>query len=275
MKVDSKRIPPPTSITHLHLLASLISEMRGRRALRVVDVGCGDGRLTAYLRASIPALLPDCHVDVCGFDVSDRTPHGNDKLSAGTPTVKIGEAWPYDDVSVDVILSNQVLEHVFDHEFFFRQVARCLKPNGASIHLFPLKSVIYEDHVGIPLAHRIRNRHWIRLMARIGFFDQARAIALPNPDHRDFAECAVDYLNKYTNYVGRREIKRLARDAGLHASFRYTPRIYSAKARSISNAPARYYYPNTPRLDELWSRIGALVAGITLVLHHRGDVMRA
>jgi SAM-dependent methyltransferase len=266
--MKSQPIPRPASVTHLHLLAAVISEVRGKSALRIVDAGCGDGRLITYFRSVIPHLLPKCAVEVRGFDVSDRTSHGGGKQPIGTETVKLGEPWPYADSSADVIVSNQVLEHVFDLDFFCREIARCLKSDGVSIHLFPLKNVIYEDHVGIPLAHRIRNKSWIRWMARVGFYNSFRAKALPNEANRDFPECAVEYLNKYTNYVSRSEIKRIAANAGLEASFLYTPRIYSAKLRTITNSPVLYSYPKSTRLDTILSWITSYVAGITLVLRH-------
>jgi 2-polyprenyl-3-methyl-5-hydroxy-6-metoxy-1,4-benzoquinol methylase len=59
--------------------------------------------------------------------------------------VRSGDPWPYADKSVDVIISNQVLEHLFDPALFFREVARCLKLDGISIYLGPFKNVIWED----------------------------------------------------------------------------------------------------------------------------------
>src|SRR5438270_10179655 len=106
--------PTPSSINHQHLLSVIAAEMRDRSDFKIADVGCGGGALMRYLRAALPEILPGREVQVSGFDVSDFAPHGNTNLGTDTKTVRTGEPWPYPDHSLDVILSNQVLEHVFD-----------------------------------------------------------------------------------------------------------------------------------------------------------------
>lgn len=259
-------VPAASSITHQHLLSVIATEMRDRSTLNVVDVGCGGGALIRYLRAALPNVLPNCKVQVSGFDVSDFAPHGNTNLEADTKTVRTGEPWPYPDHSVDVIISNQVLEHVFDQQFFFEQIARCLKPDGVSIHLFPLKNVIYEDHVGIPLAHRITRPGWIRFMARLGFFSARRANQIPGIETGEFGQCAADYIKKYTIYVSQGDLKRRADAAGLSLSFDYTPRFYTAKLRAISKRMPVFFYPKTPLLDAAAFWVVRHISGVTVVL---------
>jgi SAM-dependent methyltransferase len=258
--------PAPSSITHQHLLSVIATEMRDRPNLNIADVGCGGGALIRYLRAALPEVLLGCNVRVSGFDVSDFAPHGNTNVGADTKTVRTGDPWPYTDHSLDVIISNQVLEHVFDQPFFFQQIARCLKPNGFSVHLFPLKNVIYEDHVGIPLAHRIPKPGWIRLMSRIGFFNARRAKSLPGSETSDFGQRAADYIKNYTIYVTQAELRKIAQDASLELSFDYTPRFYTAKLRAMAKRTPVFFYPKTPRLDAAAFCFVRYISGITLVL---------
>jgi len=257
-------VPRASSITHQHLLAAVATEMRGRSRVKVVDAGCGAGGLIKYLRAGLPALLPGAAIEIDGFDASDVAPHGYSNLASDTKTVSTGDPWPYSDHSVDVIISNQVLEHVVDPAFFFREVSRCLKPDGISIHLFPLKNVIWEDHVCIPLAHRITNPTFIRTMAKIFF--KERALAIPGGKEREFGECAADYIRKYTRYMTHREAKRFTADAGLVASFDYTLRFYTSKLSSMRNREPVYFYPKTPTLDNLSYWFARYVSSVTLVL---------
>jgi SAM-dependent methyltransferase len=269
------RIPRATSLTHQHLLACVASELRDRKDAFIVDVGCGNGQLVRYLRSAFPILNPHVAVTVTGFDVSDRTPHGNDKLESGTPTVRIGEPWPYSDHSVDIIISNQVLEHVFDLNFFFAEVARCLKRGGASIHIFPLKQVLYEDHVGIPLAHKIRGESWIRLMAQSGFFNITKARAIGASNRSEFPRRAIEYLRLYTNYSGRRQLADVTARHGLSMSFDYTSMLYVAKARDFLRRPPIYNYRKRRVFEALFTHAAAYVSGITLVLRPVSSISKA
>lgn len=258
-------IPKSLSITHQHLLAAVATEMRNRTTLRIIDAGCGNGILIKYLQDGLAALLPQCQTTVTGFDISDFAPHGHSNLTEGTQTIKTGEPWPYSDHSVDVILSNQVLEHVFTPDLFFREIARCLKQDGVSIHLFPLKHVIYEDHVCIPLAHRICKPGFIRTMAKIGFFKE-RALAIPGGKDCEFGECAASYLKSYTRYLTCKQVRRIAASIGLKISFDYTSRFYTAKLRSLRKLDPVYFYPPTRVSDNLAFWAAKYVSSITLVL---------
>jgi SAM-dependent methyltransferase len=261
-----------SSITHQHLLAAIATEMRGRPTFKVVDVGCGAGKLIHYLAVGLPAIFPGAAIEVDGFDVADFAPHGHSNLASETKTVRSSDPWPYPDNSVDVIISNQVIEHVFNPAFFFREVARCLKLDGISIHLGPFKNVIWEDHVCIPLAHRITKPAFIRVMAKVLFKNQRfkqRALEIPGGEEREFGECAADYIRKYTRYMTHREAKRLTADAGLTASFDYTPRFYISKLRSMGKRPPVYFYPKAPTFDSLSYWFARYISSITLVLRHR------
>jgi len=260
-------LPQATSVTHQHLLASVATEMRCRSSFKVVDVGCGAGALVKYLRIGLPIILPGAAVEVDGFDVSDFAPHGNSNLAPDTKTVRTGDPWPYADHSVDVIISNQVIEHVFNPAFFFREIARCLTLGGVSIHLGPFKDVIWEDHVCIPLAHRITRPGYIRTMAKI--FHNERALAIPGGKEREFGECAADYIRQYTRYMTRKETKRLCADVGLRMSFDYTPQFYLSKLRSVSRRQPLYFYSKNPLFDSLSYSLAKYISSVTLVLRHQ------
>jgi SAM-dependent methyltransferase len=251
------------SITHVHLLSVLATECQGRGpAVRILDVGCGAGGLIRFLERELPALCPQQRFELRGLDVSDFAPEGTANLAQGIEVVAVGQKWPFPAGHFDFIISNQVMEHVLDHSFVFGEISRALKPDGASIHLFPLKSYIYEGHVLIPFAHRFRSARFFRLMERIGF---GRKANIPRPE-MDFGERVLDYLNRYTNYLGERELRRLAKAAGLEATLTYTPYYYTSKLRALSGRPFKYRYPRNELLDYLSSLVLRYVSSITLVL---------
>jgi SAM-dependent methyltransferase len=259
-------IPAPSSITHQHLLSVIASEADDRSSLKVVDIGCGGGAMMRYLRQSLPALLPACLIEVSGFDVSDFAPPGNTNLESDTLTVRTGEPWPYGDKSVDIMISNQVIEHVDDGEFFFSEISRCLKRDGVSVHLFPLKHVLWEDHVAVPLAHRFSRPGFIRAMSKIVSTERGKNFG--RGSGKEPAECAADYLNKYTAYRTRRELTKTARSHGLRISFDYTPYFYTSKLRAVTGRAPKLKYSPHPMMENLAFFFLRYVSSITLVLRH-------
>jgi SAM-dependent methyltransferase len=138
-------IPPASSITHDHLLAVLYTESRELApgsTFRVLEVGCGDGKLLAFLAQAYPLLNPGITLELYGFDVVDpgvQTAGFLDRavtwLTSAAPAVDwttrvaaihVGESWPYPDDFFDAVISNQVLEHVQDHAHVFAELYRTL-----------------------------------------------------------------------------------------------------------------------------------------------------
>jgi len=96
----------------------------------VLDIGCGRG---ASFKDALPfrrdlMTLKGKAAKVIGIDVDEagQKNNGIDEFKR----FKVGEAWPVDDDSVDLCLSDNVLEHVEDVELFFSEAARVLKTGG-------------------------------------------------------------------------------------------------------------------------------------------------
>ena len=45
----------------------------------------------------------------------------------------LNESLPYDDGTFDIVVSNQVVEHVSDTDTFLREIRRVLKPSGVTV----------------------------------------------------------------------------------------------------------------------------------------------
>ena len=80
---------------------------------------------------------------------------------------------PFETGSFDMVVTNQVLEHVEDLGGAFGELARVLRPDGTLIALFPSREVWREGHIGISFAHRLRRtrmRHaYVLAMRSVGF----------------------------------------------------------------------------------------------------------
>jgi ubiquinone/menaquinone biosynthesis C-methylase UbiE len=96
---------------------------------KILDVGVGLGRLLSQLTLN---------VEKYGVDISKS--YLNEAKSKGINVClsKIEEL-PYNDNSFDVIVTTDVLEHVFDLNQCVREIKRVLKPNGYLIVRVPYK----------------------------------------------------------------------------------------------------------------------------------------
>jgi ubiquinone/menaquinone biosynthesis C-methylase UbiE len=68
--------------------------------------------------------------------------------------LSMSDAIPFEDQSFDIVVSNTVLEHVKDLDMVFAEIARVLRPNGRSLHIFPHLECWREGHCEIPFLHR-------------------------------------------------------------------------------------------------------------------------
>lgn len=104
----------------------------------VVDAGCGIGAYMRAIRERTPLSF--------GFDIEiERLAEGHRDGIAGM-VAAVGERLPYADNSVDVILSNEVLEHVDDDRASAREIVRVLRPGGRAIIFAPNRLYFFETH---------------------------------------------------------------------------------------------------------------------------------
>jgi SAM-dependent methyltransferase len=189
---------------------------------KVLDAGAGDMLLLNDLLSA--------GYDAVGYDVDDFNLQSVELRN--TDRVRIiadTDPWPYEDGSIDVVISNQVLEHVRDHDFFFENHARVLREGGRGLHVFPVREVFWEFHLNIPLAHKFRDfdrlHRYLRRATRLGLGKYS------GEGLDEWCERHADYIWRLTNYRTLKEIYILARKHGLRASVKYTPSFYGEKLR--------------------------------------------
>jgi SAM-dependent methyltransferase len=93
----------------------------------LLDLGCGDGDLT--VRAGELAQASR----VLGLEGFPGL--AEEARSRGVVVTEgdLADPLPYDDASIDVVLSNQVIEHLCDTDRFMSEIARVLKPSGYAV----------------------------------------------------------------------------------------------------------------------------------------------
>lgn len=104
----------------------------------VVEFGCGTGRHTEW-------IAPRCE-RIVAMDISEgmlevarkRVPEADFRVH------DIGDRWPLEDRSADVVFGDLVLEHLENLEPFFAEARRVLKPEGLLFicELHPVKQLL-------------------------------------------------------------------------------------------------------------------------------------
>lgn len=131
----------------------------------ILDVGCGNGQKTLKFIKKIKSK------DITGMDgVAARLKAAKKRGVGRAFLTDIEKGWPLKNNSFDVVISNQVIEHLLDVDHFIKEVKRILKPGGycvistenlASWHnIFALvlgyqpfsTHLIAKSHVGNPLS---------------------------------------------------------------------------------------------------------------------------
>ena len=263
---EKAALPRAASLTHLHILAVVNTRLaeiaHDRRDITICDVGCGNGSLLSYLASCLPLLWPEHRFFFEGMDVSDSGVQAEGffdatvaNLAAAHPEIDwskrlriVGskEPWPFEDGSVDIITSNQVLEHVFGHEHFMTESYRVLSSGGVGIHLFPLRHVLWEDHVKVPLVHKVRQHDLIRAylkgFSRIGLGVLKQHQAAYGHTIEYSAEEHADFLTFMVNYKSGREILDHCKAAGLRSTYAHTFEFYMTLVRRVLGMKPVYRY---------------------------------
>ncbi len=115
----------------------------------VLDIGCGLG---AYVRR-----FRDFSPYVYGMDVD--APRVKEGARRGTPHLLVGAAehLPFRVGAFDVVVLNEVIEHVNDDAAALREAVRALRPGGTVIVYAPNRLYPFETH-GIYLPAALRRR---------------------------------------------------------------------------------------------------------------------
>ncbi|HSI98670.1 MAG TPA: class I SAM-dependent methyltransferase [Gaiellaceae bacterium] len=126
---------------------------------RLLDVGCGDGRVARLLRARVAEVVA---VDVVTSVWSDGP--------GLTFMVADGERLPFDDASFDLVHSKDSLHHMERTDRAIREYRRVLKPDGAALIVEANRyNPAFYPHMTLALGHQHFTRRRFRKLVRWGF----------------------------------------------------------------------------------------------------------
>lgn len=174
-------------------------------APRVLDYGCGmkaAGNKAALIEIGLARGLDIYGVDAAVGEVTDR-------VKALTDNGGI----PFEDHTFDVVVSNQVFEHIAHPAPVFHEIARVLKPGGVFIALFPDKTVWFEGHLGLYFVH------WLMPWPRAAYYYlvACHAIGLGHWRGTDgsaaWARTMIEYFRAHVFYASAADVRRWWIDA--------------------------------------------------------------
>jgi ubiquinone/menaquinone biosynthesis C-methylase UbiE len=88
---------------------------------------------------TVRALRARGYLNACGYDVGDgRTLVGDDRHQIKVGTL-LDLRLPYEDNTFDLVISDQVFEHVQDQVRAFEELMRITKPGGHGLHVIPAR----------------------------------------------------------------------------------------------------------------------------------------
>ncbi|HUO85056.1 MAG TPA: methyltransferase domain-containing protein [Thermoanaerobaculia bacterium] len=169
---------------------------------RTLDFGCGAGEIVSRLRqAGIEAFGTDVFYE--GGDYSRHIPEGLRPFILRSEDGLI----PFPDESFDLVITNQVFEHVEKLEQPLSEIHRVLRPGGRLLCLFPDRGVWREGHCGIPFLHWFPKRSRIRIRYAMVLRFLGLGYHKGNKSIRAWSEDFCNWLDQWTFYRPRREIR--------------------------------------------------------------------
>ena len=163
---------------------------------RILDFGCGRGEVIKLGR--------ERGIDVYGVDRPGNVP--SDRL-----LIMEGHRIPFDDNSFDVVISNQVFEHVADPPKALAEISRVLKPGAQFLALFPDNTSWFEGHVGLYFVHwmpRTLAHRYMMVCHRLGlgYYQEGRTA-------KQWADFMLHQLETDVFYHSPKDLQRWWQDA--------------------------------------------------------------
>lgn len=168
------------------------------KTARILDLGCGEGHLVLALQHN--------GYETHGCDITLSDCPSVQTLTAGNRVQLINlvpYSLPYPSQSFDLVISDQVFEHVQDYSAVLAEIGRVLKPDGATLHILPSRYRFLEPHVHVPGGTIYRPRWWLMLWASLGIRNKFQQ----NLDAKSVCQMNFDYLRSSTNYLPKRSLR--------------------------------------------------------------------
>ncbi len=214
------------------------ANLRKPADIRVLDFGCGRGRLVGQLRRQ--------GFRAYGVDVDRRFIESGSVLNRRDddefPVLSVADPQSrtvFPDACFDIIVSDQVLEHVSNLSDVAGEMGRLLVPGGVLLLMFPAKYRPVECHYFLPFVHWLPKRG-IRLLAIRTLVRMGLGVQFNRPISSGLkADAIYRFSVEHTFYRPRREIAHEFAKVGIMLDFDALPQAKFARKFSRAGFPGK------------------------------------
>ena len=101
--------------------------IKGNKNVRLLDLGCMDGEFTKKIANTVGTNK------IYGVDINKTAAKKAEEKGIIVKNADLSNELPFPDESFDVLSANQVLEHIWNTDKFFREINRVLKKEGYAV----------------------------------------------------------------------------------------------------------------------------------------------
>jgi len=101
----------------LKIMAGLVDKNQ-----KVLDLGCGTGSFIKFLNKK--------NKEIEGVEISEKVAKIGQNQGLKIKISDLHQTFPYNKNTFNTITAGEIIEHIYDTDFFLKEIKRILKPNG-------------------------------------------------------------------------------------------------------------------------------------------------
>lgn len=144
-------------------ILDLLDSTERESNLKILDVGCNDGNFSLE-------VAKQCNTkEIYGLEIDKKSLEKAKKNGIKAYKGDANEKFPFRDNSFDVIITNQLVEHLLNPDNLFEEIYRTLKPNGYCV-------------IATPNLCSLHNRIFVLLGQQITNISPSTKVVFGNPN---------------------------------------------------------------------------------------------
>jgi methionine biosynthesis protein MetW len=210
---------------------NILDLIKQNNSASVLDVGCGDGQKTLLFQKKIKTN------NIIGIDAVKKRLLAAQKRGIKTKYVNIEKKWPFANNFFDIVISNQVIEHLAKTDHFIKEIYRVLKPGGYAV-ISTENLASWHNIVALILGFQDFSHHTIQ------------KIHIGNPLSPHYKERTLTWSKKDNSNVDDRAFPHLK--VFTYYSLR---KMFEAYKFTIQAGKGSGYYPFVGKVGKLFSNL--------------------